>query len=294
MARIVVVLPAPFGPEQRDRAVLGHDERDPAQRERDAVDDLDVVDGEEGSRRCRAAGRGAGAGAHAHVVYGHRTNERLMRAQIPARPVGWNTITTRIRKPKMAQGQLGLPLRDPVLDPGRDLARHLGAGLEDIGGRAARRSAPSTVPTSDPSPPITMIAMKPIANSSVNVSWPGRAEVPAVDRAGGGDQEGRDGERHDPRLRDVDPGHRGGDLVVANGDERAALPAAEQVLREQERDDREDEQEVVPADVGVELEAEERGRTVEVDAAEAEPLDLVAGRTGSTSRSGSRASARSR
>ena len=53
--------------------------------------------------------------------------------------------------------------------PGETLA-DISAPAESAFGTSCQTSVPSTVPISEPSPPITIIAMKPIANSSVNVS----------------------------------------------------------------------------------------------------------------------------
>ena len=68
-ARMIDVLPAPFGPSSATTPPSGTLERDAADGERDAVDDLDVVDGEQ---RAAAGGRrrlgAAGGHGRAHVV----------------------------------------------------------------------------------------------------------------------------------------------------------------------------------------------------------------------------------
>ena len=97
--------------EQRDRAVLGHGEGDAPQRERDAVDDLEVVDGEE--RAAAGAIPSAGAAPVEVVLMSCTASGRrsvFRRAQMPARPVGWYTITTRISEAEDGERQLGLPL----------------------------------------------------------------------------------------------------------------------------------------------------------------------------------------
>ena len=141
-------------------------------------------------RGCRRRG-GAAAGAipsagtacvrrgRGHVVYGQRTKERLQARPDAGQARRLVDHHDEDQQAEDGERQLGLPLVDPVLGAGRDVAGHLRSCLEHPG-MNCQTSVPSTVPMRDPSPPITIIAMKPIANSSVKRVRADRAEVPAV------------------------------------------------------------------------------------------------------------------
>ena len=65
---MIEVLPAPFGPSSATTPFSGHVERDAADGERDAVDDLDVVDREERPLRAALLPARCGLDGGGHVV----------------------------------------------------------------------------------------------------------------------------------------------------------------------------------------------------------------------------------